>query len=49
MFKITNLFYIKLERKIIKDHAKDLKEKWPETIKKNTIIHQLLYKALYEM
>lgn len=49
LFKITNLFYIKLERKIIKDHAKDLKEKWPETIKKNSIIHQLLYKALYEM
>ena len=48
MFKITNLYYKKLESKIVKDHAKDLKEKWPDTIEKSTIIHQLLYKALYE-
>lgn len=48
MFKISNLFYMKLEKKIIHDHAKDLKEKWPKTIEKNSIVHQLLYKALYE-
>lgn len=48
MWKLTNLFYTKLERKIINDHAKDLKEKWPQTIEKNSIVHQLLYKALYE-
>lgn len=47
MAKITNLYYTKLEKKIIKDHAKDLKQKWPDTIKNSTIIHQLLYKALY--
>lgn len=48
MFKLANLFYSRLESKIIKNHAKDLKENWPKTIEKNTIIHQLLYKALYE-
>jgi len=48
MVKITNLYYTKLEKKIIKDHAKDLKQMWPQTIEKNTIVHQLLYKALYE-
>jgi len=49
MWKLTNLFYTKLEKKIINDHdVKDLKEKWPQTIEKNLIIHQLLYKALYE-
>jgi len=48
MAKIVNLYYKKLESKIVRDYAKDLKEKWPETIKKSTIIHQLLYKALYE-
>lgn len=48
MWKLTNLFYTKLEKKIINDHAKDLKEKWPQTIEKNSIVHQLLYKALYE-
>ena len=34
MFKIANLFYLKLERKIINEHSKDLKNKFPETIKK---------------
>lgn len=48
MWKLTNLFYMKLEKKIISDHAKDLKEQWPKTIEKNSIVHQLLYKALYE-
>lgn len=48
MAKIANLYYTKLEKKIVSDHAKDLKEKWPQTIEKNTIVHQLLYKALYE-
>ena len=48
MFKIANLFYLKLERKIINEHSKDLKNKFPETIKKNTHISQLLYKTLYQ-
>lgn len=48
MWKLTNLYYTKLEKKIINDHAKDLKEQWPKTIEKNSIVHQLLYKALYE-
>lgn len=48
IIKIINLYYNKLEKKIIKDHAKDLKEKWPKTIAKNNIIHQLLYKILYK-
>ena len=48
LFKITNLFYLKFERKMISTHAKDLKERWPQTIEKNNLIHQLLYKAMYE-
>ncbi len=48
LFKISNVFYVKFERKMISTHAKELKEKWPMTIEKNNVIHQLLYKALYE-
>ena len=33
---------------MITQHSKDLKEKRPQTIEKNNIIQQLLYKAMYE-
>lgn len=48
LFKIANLFYVKFERKMISTHAKELKEKWPQTIEKNNMIQQLLYKAMYQ-
>lgn len=48
LFKVANVFYVKFERKMITQHAKDLKEKWPMTIEKNNLIQQLLYKAMYE-
>lgn len=48
LFKVANVFYLKFERKMINTHAKDLKERWPQTIEKNNLIHQLLYKAMYE-
>ena len=49
MFKVANLLYSRVEQKIIKWHSKDLKEKLPKTIEKNSTIHQLLYKALYQL
>lgn len=48
LFKVSNVFYTKFERKMINNHSKDLKEKWPQTIEKNNLIHQLLYKSMYE-
>ena len=48
LFKVSNVFYVKFERKMINTHAKELKEKWPQTIEKNNLIQQLLYKAMYE-
>lgn len=48
LFKVANVFYVKFERKMISTHAKELKERWPQTIEKNNLIHQLLYKAMYE-
>lgn len=48
LFKIANVFYTKFERKMINNHSKDLKERWPQTIEKNNTIHQLLYRALYK-
>lgn len=48
LFRVANLFYGKLERKMINAHAKELKQNWPKTIEKNNLVHQLLYKALYE-
>lgn len=48
LFKIGNVLFAKFERKIITQHSKDLKKKRPQTIEKNNIIQQLLYKAMYE-
>lgn len=48
LFKVANVFYIRFERKMINTHAKYLKDKWQQTIEKNNLVHQLLYKALYE-